>query len=133
MPGDDGTDPKDATDVVEFLDFLLQVTYDLPHQIKQYRARKKPRTMTGHPDKIEIFRALERLEVAAERNMPNEAQPFREQLVHARFELLPEPIYRVVNAAFEVSGPWVRGIEPKANVRVLEAIRAAILALNRAP
>ena len=29
-----------ARDVVEFLSVLLQITYDLPHQIKQYRARK---------------------------------------------------------------------------------------------
>jgi hypothetical protein len=40
-PGAKGTTPKDARDVVEFLSFLLRITYDLPHQIKQYRARKK--------------------------------------------------------------------------------------------
>src|SRR5262249_15876518 len=40
-PGAKGTTPKDARDVVEFLRVLLQITYDLPHQIKQYRARKK--------------------------------------------------------------------------------------------
>jgi Domain of unknown function (DUF4145) len=40
-PGEKGTAQKDAQDVVEFLSTLLTVTYDLPHQIKQYRARKK--------------------------------------------------------------------------------------------
>jgi hypothetical protein len=35
-----GTTSKDARDVVEFLSVLLRITYDLPHQIKQYRARK---------------------------------------------------------------------------------------------
>jgi hypothetical protein len=39
-PGAKGTTPKDARDVVEFLSVLLTITYDLPHQIKQYRARK---------------------------------------------------------------------------------------------
>jgi len=38
-PGAKGTTPKDARDVVEFLSFLLRITYDLPHQIEQYRAR----------------------------------------------------------------------------------------------
>ena len=33
-PGAKGTTPKDARDVVEFLSALLQITYDLPHQIK---------------------------------------------------------------------------------------------------
>jgi hypothetical protein len=41
-PGAKGTDPKDAKDVVEFLTMLLRVTYDLSHQIEQYRARKTP-------------------------------------------------------------------------------------------
>jgi hypothetical protein len=41
-PGAKGTDPKDARDVVEFLSTLLQVTYDLSHQIAQYRKRKGP-------------------------------------------------------------------------------------------
>jgi hypothetical protein len=39
-PGAKGTIPKDARDVVEFLSVLLRITYDLPHQIQQYRARK---------------------------------------------------------------------------------------------
>ena len=41
-PGAKGTNPKDARDVVEFLTVLLQVTYDLSHQIAQYRKRKGP-------------------------------------------------------------------------------------------
>ena len=39
-PGDKGSDEKDAKDVVEFLGVLLNTTYDLPHQIAQYRGRK---------------------------------------------------------------------------------------------
>ncbi len=34
------TDPKDAQDVVEFLDYLTEYLYDLPERIKNYRARK---------------------------------------------------------------------------------------------
>lgn len=41
QPGTTGTGEKDAKDVVEFLSFFMQVMYDLPHQIEQYRARKK--------------------------------------------------------------------------------------------
>jgi hypothetical protein len=41
-PGAAGTDPKDARDVVEFLGQLLVMTYNLPHQIAQYRERRKP-------------------------------------------------------------------------------------------
>ena len=39
-PGQPATDPKDAEDVVEFLDFLLKYLYTLPHQIKEYRERQ---------------------------------------------------------------------------------------------
>lgn len=40
-PHDDkGTDPKDARDVVEFLDYLTEYLYDLPKRIADYRARK---------------------------------------------------------------------------------------------
>lgn len=39
-PGTKGTREKDAKDVVEYLGFLMQVMYNLPHQIGQYRARK---------------------------------------------------------------------------------------------
>jgi hypothetical protein len=39
-PGQEGTSKKDATDVIEFLDFLLRYLLDLPHQINQYRLRK---------------------------------------------------------------------------------------------
>jgi Domain of unknown function (DUF4145) len=35
-----GTQSKDANDVVQFLSTLLQMLYDLPHKIGQYRARK---------------------------------------------------------------------------------------------
>ncbi len=38
-PGQPPTDPKDAKDVSQFLDFLLEYLYSLPHQIKQYRER----------------------------------------------------------------------------------------------
>jgi Domain of unknown function (DUF4145) len=40
-PGGVGTDQKDARDVVEFLTTLLTMTYDLPHEIAQYRTRRK--------------------------------------------------------------------------------------------
>lgn len=32
--------PQDVRDVVEFLDFLLQYLYNLPHEIEQYRQRR---------------------------------------------------------------------------------------------
>ncbi|MBI5265903.1 MAG: DUF4145 domain-containing protein [candidate division Zixibacteria bacterium] len=35
------TDPQDAKDLVRFLDFLFECLYDLPHQILEYRSRKK--------------------------------------------------------------------------------------------
>jgi hypothetical protein len=38
-PGQARTDPKDARDVTQFLDFLLEYLYSLPHRIEQYRAR----------------------------------------------------------------------------------------------
>jgi Domain of unknown function (DUF4145) len=41
-PGEQGTEQKDAKDVVEFLGHLLSTTYNLPHEIEQYRAKKKP-------------------------------------------------------------------------------------------
>ena len=40
-PGMEGTDAKDARDVVEFFTQLMTVLYDLPKQISDYRARKK--------------------------------------------------------------------------------------------
>jgi hypothetical protein len=40
QPATAGTSEKDAKDVVEFLSFLMQVMYNLPRQIKEYRARK---------------------------------------------------------------------------------------------
>jgi hypothetical protein len=42
QPGTTGTDEKDAKDVVEFLTFLMQVMYDLPKQIDDFRQRKIP-------------------------------------------------------------------------------------------
>jgi hypothetical protein len=38
-PGDAGTDPQDARDIVEFLDYLLNYLYDLPKKIQEYRDR----------------------------------------------------------------------------------------------
>jgi len=38
-PGQAPTDPKDARDIVKFLDYLLEYLYDLPNQIAQYRGR----------------------------------------------------------------------------------------------
>lgn len=40
-PGNEGTSSKDARDVVEFLGFLLRLTYDLPHEIEEYRKRRE--------------------------------------------------------------------------------------------
>lgn len=40
QPGTTGTDEKDARDVVQFLRFMMQVLYDLPHEIGQFRERK---------------------------------------------------------------------------------------------
>lgn len=39
-PGKAGTSPKDARDIVVFLDYLLEYFYDLPERIREYRARK---------------------------------------------------------------------------------------------
>jgi len=39
-PGSAGTTQKDAADALEFLGLLLVMTYNLPHQIKEYRKRK---------------------------------------------------------------------------------------------
>ncbi len=39
-PNDSGVDPKDANDITEFLDYLLEYLYDLPKRIEAYRARK---------------------------------------------------------------------------------------------
>lgn len=38
-PTQDPTDPQDARDIVNFLDFLLKYLYTLPHSIQQYRER----------------------------------------------------------------------------------------------
>lgn len=35
-------DPEDAQDIVNFLDFLLEYTYDVPKRIEHYRARRNP-------------------------------------------------------------------------------------------
>jgi len=40
-PGQLATSPRDASDVTQFLDFLLEYLYSLPHQIQQYRARSQ--------------------------------------------------------------------------------------------
>lgn len=39
-PSQTKTNGDDAKDVIEFLDFMLQYLYDLPHQIDQYRKRR---------------------------------------------------------------------------------------------
>jgi hypothetical protein len=38
-PGQGPTNPQDARDIVQFLDFLLEYLYTFPHQIKKYRER----------------------------------------------------------------------------------------------
>lgn len=40
-PGQPSTDPRDARDIVEFLDFLLEYLYALPHRINEYRKRNE--------------------------------------------------------------------------------------------
>jgi hypothetical protein len=40
-PGQDPIDPADARDATEFLDFLLECLYTLPHRIDTYRKRRK--------------------------------------------------------------------------------------------
>ena len=37
-------DEGGVRDVIEFLDFLLQYLYTLPHEIKQYRERRTGKT-----------------------------------------------------------------------------------------
>lgn len=36
------TDPRDARDIVQFLDFFLEYSYSLPKKINDYRARRSP-------------------------------------------------------------------------------------------
>jgi len=38
-PGQAAPDPRDAKDIVQFLDFLLEYLYTLPHRIIEYRRR----------------------------------------------------------------------------------------------
>jgi hypothetical protein len=40
QPGQGPVTPRDARDIAQFLDFLLEYLYDLPHRIKTYRERK---------------------------------------------------------------------------------------------
>jgi hypothetical protein len=40
-PFQNPTDPRDASDIVRFLDFLLEYLYSLPYEIGQYRKREK--------------------------------------------------------------------------------------------
>jgi Domain of unknown function (DUF4145) len=40
-PGQAATNPKDAHDVVKFLDFFLRYLFTLPHEIEEYRARER--------------------------------------------------------------------------------------------
>jgi len=39
---EDETSSEDAEDIVKFLDYLLEYTYDVPARIKKYRARRNP-------------------------------------------------------------------------------------------
>jgi hypothetical protein len=39
---DHPTDPKDAADILEFMDYLLKYIYDIPAQVDEYRKRSKP-------------------------------------------------------------------------------------------
>ena len=40
-PGRGPTSPQDARDIAQFLDFLLEYLYTLPHRIKKYREREE--------------------------------------------------------------------------------------------
>jgi hypothetical protein len=40
-PGAQGASPNDARDVVEFLNFLLRLTYTLPNEIAEFRTRRR--------------------------------------------------------------------------------------------
>lgn len=39
---DHATDPADAEDILEFMDYLLRYLYDIPAQISKYRDRRNP-------------------------------------------------------------------------------------------
>jgi Domain of unknown function (DUF4145) len=41
-PGDPGTSSADAQDALQFLDYMLEYLFTLPHRIDSYRQRKKP-------------------------------------------------------------------------------------------
>nr|WP_282152737.1 DUF4145 domain-containing protein [Ruegeria atlantica] len=41
QPGTSGTEERDAKAVVEFLNFMMRVLYDLPNDIAQFRESKK--------------------------------------------------------------------------------------------
>jgi hypothetical protein len=43
------TDPQDARDIVQFLDFLLMYLYDLPKHISDYRQRRNPQPPPSTP------------------------------------------------------------------------------------
>ncbi len=43
-PGQPPTDPRDAGDIVKFLDFFLRYSYSLPKEINEYRERKGGKT-----------------------------------------------------------------------------------------
>lgn len=47
LPGSEPTIPKDARDVVNFLDYLLEYLYLLPSQIAKYRSRRDIDEETG--------------------------------------------------------------------------------------
>ena len=49
-PGEDPTDPQDARDIVQFLDFFLEYFYTLPHRIQEYRRRENDAERQGKAD-----------------------------------------------------------------------------------
>jgi len=46
-------DPKDAREIVEFLDILLEYGYDLPHKINEYRERQGKDPLLDEPETAE--------------------------------------------------------------------------------
>lgn len=47
QPEDEEVSAEDATDVVQFLDYLMEYLYDLPKQIQDYRQRRKTAQSAG--------------------------------------------------------------------------------------
>lgn len=49
-PNQNATSPEDATDIVRFLDFLLEYLYTLPKQISDFRKRKDGKNISTNSD-----------------------------------------------------------------------------------